>query len=107
MSGDNQDSIDELLNSASFGDDQEATGRSYNMGGGIPINFGGSFSHGQSNPMTVSRSVLVFPARLPVAAFDPMPSTPQRKVNGLQRLKIHQGITRFFLPNESDRHKLN
>lgn len=100
MSGDDQNLFDEFLKRASFGDNQEATGRPY-LGGGNPNNFGGSFSHIPSNTMTVSWSI-IFPPRLPVAAFDSMPLTLQREVHRLQELKIHQGITRFFLPNESD-----
>ncbi|KAJ5998910.1 hypothetical protein N7451_006720 [Penicillium sp. IBT 35674x] len=55
MSGDDQNLFDELINCASFGDDQEATGRSYNLGRGNPNNFGGSFSHVPSNTMTASQ----------------------------------------------------
>lgn len=89
-------------------EEQETLRQSYSLGGGSRNNLGGAFSYVQSDPLTVSRSVLVPPPRLSVAALDPMNlSMYQKNVCGLQKLTIHQGITRFFLPYESDRHELD
>ncbi|KAJ5538262.1 hypothetical protein N7494_007741 [Penicillium frequentans] len=54
MAREDQNLFDEYLKRAPFGDDQEATGRSLDLGGGNPNSFGGPFNHAQSNTMTAS-----------------------------------------------------
>ncbi|KAJ5548978.1 hypothetical protein N7513_006212 [Penicillium frequentans] len=70
MYGDNQNLFDEFLKRASYGDDQEATGRSYNLGDGNPNNFGGSFSHVQSNAMTASQDSSYPTSQTPGTSLD-------------------------------------
>ena len=55
-------------------EEQESFRQSYSFGDGSRNNLGGAFSYVQSDPLTVSGSVLVPPPRLSVAALDPMDS---------------------------------